>query len=156
MFRVICGVVLILFFSGEILAQDHEPHFQPHQAVSGDQLEMEADLTGKVNVDAPTGVAGHWVGVLKLINYGTQNVEAFIVQDGFNLTIVTSTSLVYGKKFYGQITTDCSILTYDQKTGEDWSTHYGNCTSTSLKIYDYVNNLTALDSLVLYRTSPAE
>lgn len=99
----------------------------------------------------PNVVGDDWVGRLRLINHGSQDVVVSVSQCGDAITIVTNTTLPYGQIFNGTISSSGSMLLYDQTTGQDWTTFKGRASSTQLRIYDYVNDATALDSLELSR-----
>jgi hypothetical protein len=52
----------------------------------------------------------------------------------------------------GNIAPDGFMKLYDQRTGEDWTTHYGNATSTKIDLYDFVdNNYNDVDRILLQR-----
>lgn len=109
-----------------------------------------------VDTDTDTGTEGisgsDWAGVLNLVNGYRENVSATVTQKGSSLTITTTSSQAYGQLFVGTIDSSGYVFVYDQTTGEDWTTHDGPpASSTRIEIYDYVNNFTGLDSLILKR-----
>lgn len=110
-----------------------------------DAAACEEDLVG------PSIAGNTWQGVLSLVSNGTQSVSATITQCGTAITIKTTTTLEYGQKFVGTMDTNGDILVYDQITSEDWTTHYSQAQTNSIKLYDFVQNGTKLDSLVLSR-----
>lgn len=102
----------------------------------------------------PVGVdiAGDtWAGYLDLVNGGRENVAAVVTQNGSQVQITTSSTQPYGKEFRGRIYSNGDMLVTDQTTGEDWTTFKGPVYPTQIDIYDYVNNFTGLDRLVLKR-----
>jgi hypothetical protein len=113
---------------------------------SGDDATVcETDPVG------PSIAGNTWAGMLKLVSNGTQSVTATITQCGRDITITTSTTLEYGKQFVGSMGTNGDIKVYDQVTLEDWTTYYGQASTSYIKIYDKVQNGTKLDSLELSR-----
>lgn len=96
-------------------------------------------------------LAGEWQGVLDLKNYGSQPVTATINQCGERITITTSTTLPYGQSFSGRVSSGGSILLKEGVTYQIWSSHLGPARTNDLRVYDYVNNQTQLDSLKLSR-----
>jgi len=93
----------------------------------------------------------NWSGTLNLVNYGSQSISATIVHSGSNVTIQTNSAFPYGKEFSGTISSSGYLTLWDADTGEEWTTHYHKASSSSIKIYDYVNDFKDLDELVLYR-----
>jgi len=96
-------------------------------------------------------LAGEWQGVLDLKNYGSQPVTATISHCGERITITTSSTLPYGQSFSGRVSSGGSILLKEGVTYQIWSSHLGPARSNDLRVYDYVNNQTQLDSLKLAR-----
>lgn len=96
-------------------------------------------------------LAGQWQGVLDLKNYGSQPVTANVTHCGDHITISTSSTLPYGQNFSGSVSSGGSLLLKEGATYEIWSSHMGPARSNDLRIYDYVNNQTQMDSLKLTR-----
>ncbi|HSL40501.1 MAG TPA: hypothetical protein VK857_09020 [Desulforhopalus sp.] len=102
----------------------------------------------------PVGVdlAGdNWAGYLDLVNGTREPVTAVVYQNGSEIRITTTSTQRYGKSFVGKIFSNRQMRLIDQTTGETWTTFKGPAFSTQIDIYDYVNNFTALDRLVLKR-----
>ena len=102
----------------------------------------------------PVGVdiAGdNWAGYLDLVNGGRENVTAVVDQNGSQVEITTTSTQRYGQVFRGKIDANGHLFVYDQTTGETWTTHKGPVFPTQIDIYDYVNNFTGLDRLLLKR-----
>ncbi len=93
-----------------------------------------------------------WSGSLALVNGTTEPVTAVVYQNGFEIEITTTATQRYGKRFVGQISSDGYLRLIDQTTGSLWTTHRGpRASSRQIIIFDYVNNYTGLDRLVLRR-----
>lgn len=82
---------------------------------------------------------GEWSGFVDLVGKDREYVSASVYQNGDYIVITTSSSQKYGRKFIGNIKDSGFILAYDQKTGEDWSTHNGAATANNIDLYDFVN-----------------
>ena len=111
-------------------------------------------------VPEPTSVVGpdlngsNWTGFLNIKetgNEGYQSISARIDQSGSSVQIYTSSTLDYGRKFSGTISSSGYMLMYDSISGEDWTTHKGNARSESVDLYDYVNNFDDPDRMKLSR-----
>ena len=111
-------------------------------------------------VPEPTSVVGpnlngsDWTGYLDIEetgNEGYQRISARIDHSGSSVQIYTSSTLNYGRKFSGTISSSGYMLMYDSVTGEDWTTHKGNARSGSVDLYDYVNDFDDLDRMYLSR-----
>lgn len=115
----------------------------------GDSSDPETPTVPPVGAD----LAGtNWAGILLLINGKRENVTATVTQNGSLVEIKTSTTQSYGSKFNGTISSSGYLNMYEQVTGEQWTTHTGPAaTASRIEIYDYVNNFTGLDVLVLKR-----
>ena len=96
-------------------------------------------------------ISGQWSGSIDLVEFDPETVTASITQDGENVTITTSTSRPYGRKFVGTIDEKGVMLVYDQETGEDWTTSEGNATETTIILTDWVSESGDLDRLELHR-----
>ena len=93
-----------------------------------------------------------WSGSLALVNGTTEPVTAVVYQNGREIQITTTATQRYGKSFVGQISSDGYLSLIDQTTGSLWTTHRGpRASSRQIIIFDYVNNYTGLDRLVLRR-----
>jgi len=102
----------------------------------------------------PVGVdlAGdNWAGYLDLVNGTRELITAVVYQNGSEIRITTTATQRYGKSFVGKIFSNRQMRLIDQTTGETWTTWNGPAFPTQIDIYDYVNNFTALDRLVLKR-----
>ncbi|WP_163339374.1 hypothetical protein [Desulfopila sp. IMCC35008] len=93
-----------------------------------------------------------WAGKLDLYNRATQAVTAIVTHCGNRVLIQTTSTLEYGQAFEGTIKSSGHMIVHDQATLQDWTTTRGPATSTSIRIYDLVNNFHNLDELELYRT----
>jgi hypothetical protein len=105
-------------------------------------------------VVGPNLNGANWGGYLEIKNtqaQGFQNITATIVQNGSAVQITTSSTLMYGRMFNGNIKPNGFMKMYDSVTGEDWTTHYRNATATNVDLYDYVNGLRDLDRMLLVR-----
>jgi hypothetical protein len=100
----------------------------------------------------PSLAGSDWAGTLDLYNRGTQAVTAIITQCGNRVLIQTTSTLEYGQALEGTISSSGHLLLIDQATQQDWTTHYGAASSTSIKLYDWVNNFHNMDKLILSRT----
>jgi hypothetical protein len=100
----------------------------------------------------PSIDGSEWSGTLVLENYGTQAVTATITQCGNRVLIQTSSTFTYGQKLEGTMASDGDMYVWDATTGEEWTTHYGTASSSSIKLYDFVNNFQDMDKLILSRT----
>lgn len=100
-------------------------------------------------------IRGEWSGYIDLIGKERESVSANVYQNGNYIVITTSSHQKYGQKFIGNIKENGFILAYDQKTGEDWTTHSGPATADRIDLYDYVNiakhGYRDLDRLLLTR-----
>lgn len=97
-------------------------------------------------------IAGaNWRGTLRLVNEGSQAVVATINQCGRDITIETFTALPYGKVFVGSVNSSGHLDVTDQQTFQIWTSFKGRANSNQVRIYDYVNDFKALDSLDLSR-----
>lgn len=92
-----------------------------------------------------------WQGKLRLVNHGSQAVMPTIHQCGEAITIETFTGLPYGKVFVGRITSSGNIFLKDQTTFKIWTTYKGRASATQVRIYDFVNRNSELDSLEISR-----
>ena len=102
----------------------------------------------------PVGVdlAGdNWAGYLDLVNGRRELVTAVVYQNGSEIRITTTATQSYGKNFVGKIFSNRQMRMIDEDTGETWTTFKGPAFPTQIDIYDYVNNFTGLDRLVLKR-----
>ena len=107
----------------------------------------------------PSIAGNDWTGRLMLLGHGAegvQEVNASITQCGSSVVINTTSTLSYGQTFDGTISSGGSMLVIEHVRRQDWTTHFGNATSTSVALYDYVNDFDDFDSLVLYRTLGSE
>lgn len=84
-------------------------------------------------------IRGEWSGYVDLIGKERESVTANVYQNGNYVVITTSSHQKYGQKFIGNIKESGFILAYDQRTGEDWTTHLGPATANRIDLYDYVN-----------------
>lgn len=84
-------------------------------------------------------IRGEWTGYIDLVGKEPENVSATVHQNGNYVVITTSSHQKYGRKFIGTIKQNGFLLAYDQKTGEDWSTHREYATSNKIDLYDFVN-----------------
>jgi len=84
-------------------------------------------------------IRGGWSGYIDLIGKEKESVTATVYQNGNYVVITTSSHQKYGQKFIGNIKENGFILAYDQRTGEDWTTHSGPATKKRIDLYDYVN-----------------
>lgn len=117
---------------------------------SGSDTSTETPATPVVGPD----LNGSWAGYLEIKNTeapGYENISATIVHSGAAVQITTSSTLAYGRLFTGRINSSGSMTMYDSITGEDWTTHYSKATTTTVDLYDYVNNLKDLDRMLLAR-----
>lgn len=103
--------------------------------------------------EPPVGadLAGDWRGILQLVNGQREPITAVVTQNGSQVQITTSSSQSYGQSFSGTIRASGHMLMYDQTTGEDWTTFKGPASNNRIPLYDYVNNFTDLDVLILKR-----
>lgn len=85
-------------------------------------------------------ITGTWSGYLDLVGASPESITATIKQNGASVDIKTSSSQAYGKRFIGIIERNCTMLVYDQTTGEDWSSHGTTVTAKGIELYDYVGN----------------
>lgn len=95
-----------------------------------------------------------WHGTLIIENEGyegTQAVTATISQNEATLSIRTSSSLSYARSFRGKISDGGYIVVQDAQTGKTWTTFEGAASTSYIRLYDYVNDNTAFDKLVLSR-----
>ena len=95
-----------------------------------------------------------WTGTLNIKDQrykGFQAISAKIAQRGSSVQIDTSSTLYYGRQFNGTISSSGYMLMYDSISGEDWTTHRGNATSTKVDLYDFVNDFNDLDRMYLSR-----
>lgn len=100
----------------------------------------------------PNLAGNDWVGKLVLYNRATQEVTAIVTHCGNRVLIQTTSTLEYGQAFEGTIKSSGHMIVHDQATLQDWTSVRGPATSTSLRVYDLVNNFHNLDELELYRT----
>ena len=106
---------------------------------------------GSKPVGADIG-GNNWRGIIDLVGAQGENITASIYQNGTYVVITTSSHQKYGQKLVGNIAADGFMKLYDQRTGQDWTTHYGNATSKKIDIYDFVdNNYDDLDRILLQR-----
>lgn len=90
--------------------------------------------------------------MIDLVGFQGENITATVTQNGNYVVITTSSHQKYGQKLVGNIAPDGFMKLYDQRTGEDWTTHYGNATSTKIDLYDFVdNNYNDVDRILLQR-----
>lgn len=97
---------------------------------------------------------GNWSGYLHIKDTGHeghQNISADISHSGSSVDIITTSTLDYGRRFSGTISSSGYMLVYDADRGEDWTTHYGNATTRQIDLYDYVNHFEDLDRMYLSR-----
>ncbi len=95
-----------------------------------------------------------WTGFLDINDSGHkgfQAISAKIKHNGSSVQIYTSSTLDYGRKFSGTISSSGYMLMYDSISGEDWTTHKGNATKNRVDLYDYVNWFEDLDRMKLTR-----
>lgn len=85
-------------------------------------------------------ISGTWSGYLDLVGAPPESITATIKQNGASVDIKTSSSQAYGKRFIGIIERNCTMMVYDQITGEDWSSHGTTVTAKGIELYDYVGN----------------
>lgn len=93
---------------------------------------------------------GHWEGMLNLVNYTQEPVSATITQEDCTIRIITTSTLLYGKYFVGNID-ETYISVQDADTGEIWTTHSETATEYNLQLQDFVNNYSDLDELTLQK-----
>ncbi len=96
----------------------------------------------------------NWLGFLDIKDsrsVGYQNISATILQNGSVVQINTSSTLDYAHQFNGSIDGNGYMLMYDSVTGEDWTTHYSKATAGTVDLYDYVNDFTEMDRMLLNR-----
>ncbi len=107
--------------------------------------------------EEPVGpsIAGNdWTGRLMLQGHGAEGVQevtASITQCGSAVVINTNSQLSYGRTFDGTISSGGSMFMVEHVRRQDWTTHFSKATSTSIELYDYVNDFNDFDSLVLRR-----
>ena len=82
---------------------------------------------------------------------GQQEVTAKITQCGSSVNIETSSTLAYGKVFNGSISSGRGMFMIDRATSLDWTTHFTKATGNAIDLYDYVNNFSDFDTLILRR-----
>ena len=85
-------------------------------------------------------IGGTWSGYLDLVGAPPESITATIKQNGASVDIKTSSTQAYGKRFIGIIERNCTMMVYDQITGEDWSSHGTTVTAKGIELYDYVGN----------------
>ena len=83
-------------------------------------------------------LSGNWRGYLALYGKAREFVSATVAHNGSRIVITTSSHQAYGKKFSGSINSSGFILAYDQRTGQDWTTHSGPASKNRIDLYDYV------------------
>lgn len=96
----------------------------------------------------------NWTGFLEIKDSryrGYQAISGRIIHGGSSVQINTSSTLHYGRQFNGTISSSGSMLMYDSISGEDWTTHKGNASTTKVDLYDYVNEYKDLDRMKLTR-----
>ncbi len=93
---------------------------------------------------------GHWEGMLNLVNYTQEPVSATITQEDCTIRIITTSTLLYGKYFVGNID-ETYISVQDVDTGEIWTTHSEVATEYNLQLQDFVNGYSDLDELTLQK-----
>jgi hypothetical protein len=106
------------------------------------------------SVVGPNLNGSNWTGFLDIEDRrheGYQSISARIDQSGSSVQIYTSSTLDYGRKFSGTISSSGYMLMYDSITGEDWTTHRGNASSRRVDLYDFVNNFDDMDMMKLNR-----
>ena len=82
---------------------------------------------------------------------GMQEVKATITHCGSSILISTNSQLAYGQTYDGSISSGGSMLVVEHVRRQDWTTHFFKATSTSVELYDFVNDMNDFDSLLLYR-----
>ncbi len=95
-----------------------------------------------------------WTGTLDIRRSGyegKQAITATITHRGSAVTIRTSSTLHHGKHFKGKISSSGYIKVYDTSGGKTWTTHFGRASSSSIRLYDAVNDETSHDRLRLSR-----
>jgi len=121
---------------------------------SGGGGSSSADTTPDVEPIGPDLSGSDWVGTLAIRqegDEGEESVTGVITHSGESVTISTSSSLSYGQYFSGHISASGYLTVRDSATNKIWTTHKGNATSTSLQLYDFVNENATFDTLVLIR-----
>ena len=136
------------------------PYFYDSSGECHESLTINTNPRSPVadNPSAPhvcADLSGQWQGMIDLTGVPSQSVTATITQDGGKIEIQTSSPFSYGQVFIGDIGPDCNILNYEQKTGQDWSTHEGPANANSINLYDFVDischGYTRYDRLFLTR-----
>lgn len=107
-------------------------------------------ITAAIAGDSCVWIEGYWRGDLLLPNYGSQPVQAKIVQKDCDIVIYTNSTFHYASEFTGTITDDF-IQVIDSATGKIWTTHMKNATEKHLELLDYINNYTDFDELVMVK-----
>ena len=107
-------------------------------------------LFANENNAACINLNGHWEGMLNLVNYTQQPVSATITQTDCTIRIITTSTLLYGKYFVGNID-EAYIIVQDMDTGEIWTTYSEEATEYSLHLQDFVNGYSDLDELALQK-----
>jgi len=131
------ALALALSGGGGSSGSDPEPEPEPPQPTA---KPVGVDLAGD-----------NWAGYLDLVNGTWEPVTAVVYQNGSEIRITTTATQRYGRSFVGKISSNRHMSLIDQTTGELWTTFKGPAYSTQIDIYDYVNNFTGLDRLVLKR-----
>ena len=94
-----------------------------------------------------------WTGSLRIIGGVKENVTATVYQNGDKVEITTSSTQKYGQKFVGKIDRAGDMLMYEQKTGQDWSTHNDAARWNRIDLYDFVHGYHEMDRLYLTRAT---
>ncbi len=94
----------------------------------------------------------NWTGFIDLVGGPRESISSSISQHGNYVVITTSSHQKYGQKLVGNIAADGFMKLFDQRTGEDWTTHFGNATANKIDLYDFVhNNFKEVDQIFLQR-----
>ncbi len=96
---------------------------------------VEPNLTAAVV--GPNLNGSEWVGYLKSEADGVTNLTATVLQEGNQITIVTSKDGI-AHEFKGTISPAGALAVMDQFDGENWSTYYGNVSTNSINLADLI------------------
>lgn len=121
---------------------------------SGGSGGSSADTTPDVAPVGPSLAGDDWGGRLTIRQEGSEGEESVtgvVTHSGESVTISTSSTLAYGQYYTGHTSASGYITVRDNATNKVWTTHYVNATSTSLQLYDFVNDTADYDTLVLIR-----
>ncbi len=132
---------------------DPEPDPDPDPEPDPDIPDLP-DVPSGTDPVGPDLNGSDWTGFLDINDSGHrgfQAISAKINHNGSSVQIYTSSTLDYGRKFSGTISSSGYMLMYDSISGEDWTTHKGNATKDRVDLYDYVNWFEDLDRMKLTR-----